>query len=90
MDFKVAGSHEGITAIQMDLKIDGLPIDLMKKALNQAKEARLHILSVMVKAMPNVRKNLSTLYRQSKIDIDFSKYTTKQIFYEVPFLTESL
>ena len=36
MDFKVAGSREGITAIQMDLKIDGLPIDLMKEALQQA------------------------------------------------------
>jgi polyribonucleotide nucleotidyltransferase len=47
MDFKVAGSHEGITAIQMDLKINGLPLDLMKEALNQAKEGRIHILNEM-------------------------------------------
>ena len=47
MDFKVAGSRDGITAIQMDLKIDGLPIDLMREALQQAKEGRIHILDVM-------------------------------------------
>jgi polyribonucleotide nucleotidyltransferase len=59
MDFKVAGTRDGITAIQMDLKIDGLPIELMKKALNQAKDARLHLLDEMEKAMPSVRPELS-------------------------------
>ena len=59
MDFKVAGTKDGISAIQMDLKIDGLPIDLMKKALNQAKDARLHILNEMEKAMPETRAHLS-------------------------------
>jgi polyribonucleotide nucleotidyltransferase len=59
MDFKVAGTRDGITAIQMDLKIDGLPIELMKKALNQAKDARLHLLDEMEKAMPSVRSELS-------------------------------
>jgi len=59
MDFKVAGTKDGITAIQMDLKIDGLPIDIMSKALQQAKEARLHILSKMEEALPKHRSSLS-------------------------------
>ena len=59
MDFKVAGSREGITAIQMDLKIDGLPIDLMKEALQQAKEGRIHILDVMQKELAEHRDHLS-------------------------------
>ncbi|MFL2988659.1 polyribonucleotide nucleotidyltransferase [bacterium] len=59
MDFKVAGSDEGITAIQMDLKIDGLPIDILKEALHQAKEGRLHILDEMNKCLSEPRKNMS-------------------------------
>jgi polyribonucleotide nucleotidyltransferase len=59
MDFKVAGTTEGITAIQMDLKIDGLPIELMRNALSQAKEARLHILGVMDKTLSEPREYLS-------------------------------
>jgi polyribonucleotide nucleotidyltransferase len=59
MDFKVAGTKNGITAIQMDLKIDGLPIDIMTEALQQAKEARLHILSKMEEALPESRGSLS-------------------------------
>jgi len=59
MDFKVAGSDEGITAIQMDLKIDGLPIDILKEALDQAKEGRLHILEEMKKCLSEPRKNMS-------------------------------
>ena len=51
MDFKLAGTDEGITAIQLDLKIDGLSFDLIEQALNQAKNGRLHILSEMNKAM---------------------------------------
>ena len=51
MDFKLAGTDEGITAIQLDLKIDGLSFDLIEEALNQAKNGRLHILSEMNKAM---------------------------------------
>ena len=60
MDFKVAGSKDGITAIQMDLKIDGLPIDLMREALQQAKEARIHILDVMNESLAKHRDKLST------------------------------
>ena len=51
MDFKLAGTSEGITAIQLDLKIDGLSFELMEQALDQAKNGRLHILSEMNKAM---------------------------------------
>jgi polyribonucleotide nucleotidyltransferase len=59
MDFKVAGSDKGITAIQMDLKIDGLPLDIMKEALIQAKEGRLHILNEMKKSLNTHRDKLS-------------------------------
>ena len=59
MDFKVAGSEDGITAIQMDLKIQGLPIKIMQEALEQARLARLHILAEMNKAIDKPRKALS-------------------------------
>jgi len=51
MDFKVAGTAEFVTALQLDTKIDGLPSDVLAKALNQAKEARLQILAVMNEAI---------------------------------------
>ena len=51
MDFKVTGTEKGICACQMDLKIQGLPMDIMVKALNQAKEGRLHILGELLKTM---------------------------------------
>ena len=55
MDFKLTGTENGICACQMDIKIDGLPYELLEKALDQAKEARLHILNEMGKtiALPN-------------------------------------
>jgi polyribonucleotide nucleotidyltransferase len=59
MDFKVAGTEQGITAIQMDIKIQGLEIQVMKEALDQAREARLHILGEMNKALPEPRADLS-------------------------------
>ncbi len=59
MDFKVAGTENGITALQMDIKITGLDKELMSKALQQAKEGRLHILSEMKKAIEQPRENLS-------------------------------
>ncbi len=52
MDFKIAGTNDGITAIQLDLKIEGLSFDLMEKALQQAKEGRIHILNKMNEVMP--------------------------------------
>ncbi|HAW20053.1 MAG TPA: polyribonucleotide nucleotidyltransferase, partial [Flavobacteriales bacterium] len=51
MDFKVTGTSEGITACQMDIKVDGLPYEILEKALNQAKEGRAHILNEMLKTM---------------------------------------
>ena len=55
MDFKVAGTSEFVTALQLDTKIDGIPADVLANALNQAKEARLAILEVMVGAIPEPR-----------------------------------
>ena len=59
MDFKVAGSSEGVTAVQMDIKIDSLTFDVIEKALSQAHEGRLHILSCMEKALSQHRSALS-------------------------------
>jgi polyribonucleotide nucleotidyltransferase len=59
MDFKVAGTTKGITAFQMDLKIRGVSSEILKRALEQAKNGRLHILGKMAEAMPAVRDNLS-------------------------------
>src|SRR5437868_10200321 len=59
MDFKVAGTKDGITSIQMDIKVEGLDLQIMKEALAQAKEGRLHILGEMDKALPAKRDDLS-------------------------------
>jgi polyribonucleotide nucleotidyltransferase len=59
MDFKVAGTENGITSIQMDIKIEGLEISIMEEALTQAREGRLHILAEMKKALPAARADLS-------------------------------
>ncbi len=59
MDFKVAGTANGITALQMDIKIMGITKEIMKVALAQAKEGREHILGEMQKAMPHVKTELS-------------------------------
>ncbi|MFN0106803.1 MAG: polyribonucleotide nucleotidyltransferase [Bryobacteraceae bacterium] len=59
MDFKVAGSKEGITALQMDLKVPNVPITLMREALEQAKRARLHILDKMNACISEPRPTLS-------------------------------
>ena len=58
MDFKVTGTRDGITACQMDIKIDGLSFDVLKEALNQAKEGRLHILDEMNKTIEKPRADL--------------------------------
>lgn len=58
MDFKVCGSKDGVTALQMDIKIGGITPALMKEALDQAKTARLHILGLMHEAMPTHREEL--------------------------------
>lgn len=59
MDFKVTGTDDGITALQMDIKVTGLSLDLMKEALQRAKEARKEILSSMLKTISEPRKQLS-------------------------------
>lgn len=59
MDFKVAGTRDGITAIQMDLKIEGISRDIMEKALYQAREGRLHILDIMLRTIAEPRADLS-------------------------------
>jgi polyribonucleotide nucleotidyltransferase len=59
MDFKVAGTEQGITSIQMDIKIQGLTLKLMEEALAQAREGRMHILGEMKKALPESRADLS-------------------------------
>jgi len=59
MDFKVAGSVDGITALQMDIKIDGITAEIMKSALEQAKQGRLHILGEMNKALSSTRDEMS-------------------------------
>ena len=59
MDFKVAGTANGITALQMDIKVQGITKEIMQVALAQAKEGRLHILSKMQEAMGSVRTELS-------------------------------
>jgi polyribonucleotide nucleotidyltransferase len=71
MDFKVAGTKNGITAIQMDIKIEGISAELMEKALKQALEARLHILGEMNKAMPEPRAEIS-------------EYAPKMITFDIP------
>jgi len=59
MDFKVAGTEQGITALQMDIKIQGITKDIMHVALVQAKEGRMHILEIMKQALPSTRDDIS-------------------------------
>jgi polyribonucleotide nucleotidyltransferase len=59
MDFKVAGSKEGITALQMDIKISGITEEILKEALEQARIGRLHILEHMLEVIPQVRPEVS-------------------------------
>ena len=59
MDFKVAGTTQGITSIQMDIKIEGLDLKIMEEALEKARKGRMHILSEMSKALPSARPDLS-------------------------------
>jgi polyribonucleotide nucleotidyltransferase len=59
MDFKVAGTADGITALQMDIKVGGITTEIMRKALDQARNGRLHILGIMQKALGASRQNIS-------------------------------
>ncbi len=70
MDFKVAGTTKGITAIQMDIKIKGINEEILRKAISQANEGRQHILNKMLECIPSVNKELS-------------KYAPKIITFEI-------
>jgi polyribonucleotide nucleotidyltransferase len=59
MDFKVAGTQDGVTALQMDIKIDGITREIMAQALDQAKKGRMHILNVMYQSLPKPRTEIS-------------------------------
>ena len=59
MDFKVAGTPEGVTALQMDIKIDGITEEIMKQALSQAKDARIFILDEMAKVIATPKEEMS-------------------------------
>jgi polyribonucleotide nucleotidyltransferase len=59
MDFKVTGTTEGVTALQMDMKVHGLPVEIMEKALKQSHEGRMFILSHILEVIPEPRKSIS-------------------------------
>jgi len=58
MDFKVTGTRDGICGVQMDIKVDGLPMDVMRQALEQARRGRLHILDAMYQCLPEARADV--------------------------------
>ena len=71
MDFKVTGTREGICGVQMDIKIDGLSMDTMREALEQARKGRLHILDAMYQCMPAARPEVKPhAPRMEKLFID--------------------
>ena len=71
MDFKVTGTRDGICGVQMDIKVDGLSMDIMRQALAQAREGRLHILNAMYECMPAARSEVKPhAPRMVKITID--------------------
>jgi polyribonucleotide nucleotidyltransferase len=77
MDFKVAGTEKGITALQMDIKIQGIPLEVMKAAIEQAREGRLHILGKMLEAIDAPREEMSPFApRMYRLQIDPSKIGT--------------
>ncbi len=71
MDFKVAGTKDGITSLQMDIKITGITFEIMEQALNQAKDGRIHILGEMNKALAKSRDNVGKhTPKMEKITVD--------------------
>jgi len=73
MDFKVAGTNDGITALQMDIKLGGISIDVLKEALLQAREGRLHILELMQNANNEILVNENVLPKMEIFSIDVNK-----------------
>ena len=71
MDFKVTGTRDGICGVQMDIKVDGLSMDIMRKALDQAKKGRMHILDAMYNCLPEHRADVKPhAPRMEKLIID--------------------
>ena len=70
LDFKVTGSKSGITALQMDIKLGGIPLDILRQALYQAKDARAHIIDIMVEAEQNIQLNEGTLPSTDLFHVD--------------------
>ena len=70
MDFKVTGSKDGITAMQMDIKLGGISLDVLKEALKQAKEGRSHIIDIMIEAEKNIAFNDGVLPSTDIFHID--------------------
>ncbi|MDP1785054.1 MAG: polyribonucleotide nucleotidyltransferase [Sulfuricurvum sp.] len=70
LDFKVAGSKAGITAMQMDIKLGGIHLDVLKEALYQAKEARAHIIDIMMASEENIELNEGTLPSTDLFHVD--------------------
>ena len=66
MDFKVAGTSEGVTSLQMDIKITGITEEIMKVALDQARDGRMHILAEMNKALNTAGRSLASTRRASR------------------------
>jgi polyribonucleotide nucleotidyltransferase len=73
MDFKIVGTKDGITALQLDIKISGLSLELLSRVFTQAKKSRLHILDIMEKASENIIYNDDLLPSSNTIHIDPSK-----------------
>jgi len=71
MDFKVTGTRDGICGVQMDIKVDGLSMDIMREALSQAKAGRLHILNAMYECIPEARAEMKPQApRMAKLIVD--------------------
>lgn len=73
MDFKVAGSKDGVTALQMDIKLGGVDQEILKQALHQAKEGRIHILNIMEEAAKEIIVNEEVLPKLELFSVDPSK-----------------
>ena len=78
MDFKVAGTREGITALQMDIKIAGVTAQIMSEALAQAKEGRLHILDKMLEAISASREEISPVRATYLLDEDSDRQDSRR------------
>lgn len=73
MDFKVAGDEEGISALQMDIKLGGISSEILKNALKQAREARVHILDIMREALQGVKPNYEVLPKVASFPVSVHK-----------------